>query len=75
MTHIFEKQNKKKMKIEIIHAGLECGWFIQRNPNLDMVSIGVTAIDIHSPKERLQLDTVALQVKLIMEVLTQIKNA
>jgi len=75
MTHLFEKQNKKKMKIEVIHAGLECGWFIQRNPNLDMVSVGVTSIDIHSPQERLQLDTVAVQVRLLLEVLTQIKNA
>jgi len=74
MTSVFEEQNKQPMKVEIIHAGLECGWFFQKNPDLDMVSIGVTAIGIHSPEEKIELATVAPQVKLIMETLTRLKN-
>jgi len=74
ITSIFEEQNKQPMKVEIIHAGLECGWFFQKNPDLDMVSIGVTAIGIHSPEEKIELATVAPQVKLIMETLTRLKN-
>ena len=57
------------MKVETIHAGLECGWHFRKNPQLDMVSIGVTTIDIHSPKERLLLETVKPQVDLIVETL------
>ena len=72
MTEVFEAQNGKAMKVETIHAGLECGWHFLRNPKLDMVSIGVTTIDIHSPKERLELATVEPQVKLIMETLKRI---
>ena len=72
MTEVFEAQNGKPMKVETIHAGLECGWHFLRNPKLDMVSIGVTTIDIHSPKERLELATVEPQVKLIMETLKRI---
>lgn len=72
MAETFEAQNGKKMKVETIHAGLECGWHFQKNPQLDIVSIGVTTIDIHSPKERLELATVEPQVKLIMETLKKI---
>ena len=72
MTEVFEAQNGKPMKVETIHAGLECGWHFLKNPKLDMVSIGVTTIDIHSPKERLELATVEPQVKLIMETLKRI---
>ena len=60
------------MKVETIHAGLECGWHFRKNPQLDMVSIGVTTTDIHSPKERLELATVEPQVKLILETLKKI---
>ena len=72
MTEIFAKQNGKSMKVTSIHAGLECSWHIQKNPALDMVSIGVTTHDIHSPKERVDLRTVAPQVKLITGVLEKI---
>ncbi len=72
MSSIFEQQNGRPMTIEVIHAGLECGWHFKKNPELDIVSIGVTTLDIHSPKERLVLKTVRPQVELIMETLRRI---
>lgn len=69
MATIFEEQNGRPMKVGVIHAGLECGWHIKKAPQLDMVSIGVTTHDIHSPKERLDLTTVVPQVRLVMETL------
>ena len=72
MAETFKAQNGKDMKVETIHAGLECGWHFLKNPNLDMVSIGVTTIDIHSPNERLLLETVKPQVDLILETLHKI---
>lgn len=72
MAAIFEEQNSRTMKVGVIHAGLECGWHIQKAPNLDMVSIGVTNRDIHNPKETLDLSTVAPQVHLVMETLRRI---
>ena len=72
MTEAFRAQNGKDMKVETIHAGLECGWHFLKNPKLDIVSIGVTTIDIHSPKERLLLSTVKPQVELIEETIHKI---
>lgn len=47
-----------KPKIKAIHAGLECGLFLDKNPKLDMVSFGPTMRDVHSPDEKLLIPTV-----------------
>lgn len=47
-----------KPAIKAIHAGLECGLFLQNNPELDMVSFGPTMTGVHSPDEQLNIPTV-----------------
>ena len=44
--------------IKAIHAGLECGLFLSKYPNLDMVSFGPTMTGVHSPDEKLLIPTV-----------------
>lgn len=44
--------------IKAIHAGLECGLFLTKHPNLDMVSFGPTMTGVHSPDEKLLIPTV-----------------
>ncbi|MDR1555775.1 MAG: aminoacyl-histidine dipeptidase [Tannerellaceae bacterium] len=50
----------KEPKIMAIHAGLECGLFLEKYPYLDMISFGPTLRDVHSPNERIRIDTVEL---------------
>lgn len=45
-------------KVMAIHAGLECGLFLDKYPHLDMVSFGPTVRGAHSPDERLEIATV-----------------
>ena len=47
-----------KPAIKAIHAGLECGLFLQKYPNLDMVSFGPTLQGVHSPSERMYIPAV-----------------
>lgn len=47
-----------KPAIKAIHAGLECGLFLENNPHLDMVSFGPTMTGVHSPDEQLNIPTV-----------------
>ncbi|MDE5880488.1 MAG: aminoacyl-histidine dipeptidase [Muribaculaceae bacterium] len=47
-----------KPAIKAIHAGLECGLFLSKNPDLDMVSFGPTMTGVHSPDEQLLIPTV-----------------
>lgn len=45
-------------KVKAIHAGLECGLFLEKYPHLEMVSFGPTLRGVHSPDERLEIATV-----------------
>ncbi len=47
----------KAPAVKAIHAGLECGLFKQKYPQLDMVSFGPTMRDVHSPNERMEVST------------------
>lgn len=69
---IFTKQNGYAPGVKIIHAGLETSFFVKKNPKLDVISIGTTNENIHSPNERLHLDTVAPHVKFIVGLLEKI---
>ena len=44
-------------KIKAIHAGLECGLFLEKAPHLDMISFGPTMRGVHSPDERLSISS------------------
>ena len=46
-------------KVLAIHAGLECGLFLTKYPDFDMVAIGPQMYDVHSPKERLSISSTA----------------
>lgn len=45
-------------KVKAIHAGLECGLFLEKYPSLDMVSFGPTLRGVHSPDECMLIPTV-----------------
>ncbi len=46
-------------RVEALHAGLECGLFLEKMPKLDMISFGPTLKDIHSPNEKANIKSVA----------------
>jgi len=69
---IFTAQIGSAPVVKTIHAGLETSLFAEKNPALDIISIGTTNENIHSPNERLHLDTVAPHVKFIAGLLQKI---
>ena len=55
---VFRKQYGYEPKIEAIHAGLECGFFAGKfTDDFDAVSIGPTMVDVHTPDERLSIES------------------
>ncbi len=60
-------------KVRAIHAGLECGLFLEKYPHLEMVSFGPTLRGVHSPDERLEIATVDKFWKLLVEVVGTIR--
>ena len=59
-------------KVKAIHAGLECGLFLEKYPSLDMVSFGPTLRGVHSPDERMLIPTVDKFWKHLLDVLQNI---
>ncbi|NOY75961.1 MAG: aminoacyl-histidine dipeptidase, partial [Kiritimatiellaeota bacterium] len=59
----------KSPKVVAIHAGLECGIIGRLNPNLDMISFGPTIKHPHSPKEKVNIASVADFWRRLVEVL------
>jgi len=55
-----------------IHAGLECGLFSERYPNLDMISFGPTLRGVHTPDEKLLIPTVQMVWDHLLEILKNI---
>lgn len=65
-----------KPAIKAIHAGLECGLFLIKYPNLDMVSFGPTLRNVHSPSEKMHIPAVERfwnQLVLILKKVADLK--
>ena len=55
-------------EVKAIHAGLECGLFLEKFPDLDMISFGPTLRGVHAPGERLELASLDKFVALLEDV-------
>lgn len=66
--HLFGKDPE----IEALHAGLETGLFLEKMPDLDMVSFGPTLKDIHSPGEKANIKSVQEFYELLAEMLRRL---
>ena len=68
----YKRLFNKEPKVIGIHAGLECGLFSEKYPNLDMVSMGPTLRGVHSPDERLLIPTVQMVWDHLLEIMKNI---
>jgi dipeptidase D len=55
--------------VRSIHAGLECGLFLEKFPGLDMISFGPTLKGVHSPDEKINIPTVDKFWRLLVDVI------
>jgi len=72
-AHSYKKLFGTEPLVKSIHAGLECGLFLEKYPELDMVSFGPTIRGAHSPDERINIETVDKFWKLLVEVLERLR--
>lgn len=71
----YKKLFGKEPTVKGIHAGLECGLFSEKYPDLDMVSFGPTLRFVHTPDERLRIPTVRMVWDHLLEILKNIPQA
>ncbi len=62
----------KEPEVKAIHAGLECGIIGEKYPGMDMVSFGPTLEGVHSPDEKIYIDTVERFWTLLLAILKNI---
>ncbi len=64
-----EEMLGKAPHVEAIHAGLECGILCSKMPGMDIISVGPDMWDIHTPRERLSIDSTARLYELLRRVI------
>jgi dipeptidase D len=74
MAEVYEQMFGTKPRIETIHAGLECGLFSGKIPDLDCVSFGPRIEDIHTPAERLSITSTQRMWRYLLQVLKEMKG-
>lgn len=65
----YKAKFSEEPRIRAIHAGLECGLFLSKYPNLDMISIGPQMHGVHSPDERLSIKSTQKSWEWLKEIL------
>lgn len=68
----YEQLFGEKPAIKAIHAGLECGLFLEKYPYLEMVSFGPTLRGVHSPDEKMHIPAVANFYKHLVAVIEKV---
>ena len=63
----------KEPIVDAIHAGLECGIFVDKLKGLDAISFGPNILDIHTPNERLDIASVKRVWKMLLNILENLK--
>lgn len=69
---LYKDMYNEEPKIEIIHAGLECGLFSEKMPNLDLISFGPNLYDIHTPEEKASISSIDRTWKFLLNLLKEI---
>jgi len=59
----------KEPDVKAVHAGLECGILGERYPGMDMISFGPTLEGVHSPEEKIYIDSVEKYWKFLLAIL------
>ncbi len=74
VVEAFRKVLHEEPVICAIHAGLECGLFLAKNPKLDMISFGPDIFDNHSPMEKCRISSVERFWRHLVQTLEDLKN-
>ncbi|MGG2015291.1 aminoacyl-histidine dipeptidase [Bacillus sp. S10(2024)] len=75
---LFEKVHKEKYGTDVevfaVHAGIECGVFMEKIPGLDAISLGPDMFHVHTPDEHVSIPSVVNNWEYFIEVLREAKS-
>lgn len=71
-VRIYKETFNDEPVIELIHAGLECGLIGEKYPRMEMLSFGPTLKDVHTPSEKIEIDSVDKSWLLLKNIIKEL---
>lgn len=71
MCSIYKEMFDKEFEVKVVHAGLECGFLVDKIKGVDAVSFGPDILDIHTPRERMDIESVRRIWEFLLRVLEE----
>ena len=71
LQRLYKEMYGKEMKVEAIHAGLECGLIAEKMPGIDIVSIGPDMSRVHTIEERLSISSTIRVYKFLERIIEE----
>ncbi len=71
----WKKVHNEEPRVEVIHAGLECGIIGEKLPGIDMISFGPTIQNPHSPVERVSISSVERFYQFLKALVTDLATS
>ncbi len=68
---VYERQYGVRPRVDVIHAGLECGILSSKSEGLDCISIGPNMSDVHTPDERISISSIGRVWEFLKAVLVE----
>ena len=72
MCDIYKDMFHKELVVGVFHVGLECGFLLDKLKGADAVSIGPDIIDIHTPNEKMDIESVGRMWDYLLRVLEEV---
>jgi dipeptidase D len=71
-NQVYQKLFDATLRTEVVHAGLETGYFAEQNEDLEIISLGPTVENVHTPRERLSVPSVNRLALFLEELLGEL---
>ena len=72
LIEVYEKMYGKQPEIQAVHAGLECGFFLEKIPELDCISLGPDMKNIHTTEESMSISSAGRTWEFLCRILEEI---
>ena len=72
-VEVWKKLTGEEMKVEVIHAGLECGAIYHNYPDIDFISLGPDMQNVHTPEEKLDIASTEKIYNYVVKLLEELK--
>ena len=71
---LFEKMFGRKMEIQATHGGLECGEFIGKIPDMDIMTVAPTCVGAHTTEEAMNIESFGKVMDYLVALLDALCN-